>query len=147
MMAILTPKSAVLSSVVSVAAQVSSSVLPAFADTQVHFGKRSICFRVARPVWETPVAMALAARDMRSLHVSHMLLGCVKYGRLSVHLCMCVLQDTKAERMLISIPLSAVNLVQCRVAPLQQSCLVLTVHLGRVSATLQALCASPALVR
>ena len=46
--------------------------------------------------------------------------------------------------MLISVPLSAVDLVECRTAPLQPLDLLLTVHLGKVSATLQALCAGPA---
>ena len=45
----------VCGSVVSVAGQVSSDVLPAFADTQVHIGRRSICFRVAKPVWIYPM--------------------------------------------------------------------------------------------
>ena len=56
-----------------------------------------------------------------------------------------LMKGTQAEQMLASIPLSAVTLVQCRVAPLQQSCLVLTVHLSDVPASLQASCASPAL--
>ena len=51
------------------------------------------------------------------------------------------MQGTKAEQMLISIPLSAVRLVECRAASLQESRLMLTLHLGKVSAILQAVCA------